>query len=111
MKERIEPAQTPGRDEFSAKDKQTLGQRVGFLCSNPDCQAKTAGPQDAGPGAINLGVAAHITAASAGGPRFDGSISAAERRRPSNGLWLCQNCGKLVDSDPRFTPELLRSWR
>ncbi len=29
-----------------------------------------------------------------------------------NGIWLCQNCGKLIDSDmTRFTESLLRAWK
>lgn len=99
------------RDDFAAKDKQALGQRVGFLCSNPDCRALTIGPQQASEGAINLGVAAHVTAASPGGPRFDAVLTQDARRDLLNGVWLCQNCAKMVDSDPRFTPELLRAWK
>jgi hypothetical protein len=100
------------RDEFSAKHKQTLAQRVGFLCSNPACRALTIGPQQASEGAVNLGVASHITAASPGGPRFDAQVSADERCALSNGIWLCQVCAKLVDSgDARFTRDLLQAWK
>ena len=100
------------RDDFGTKDKQTLAQRVGFLCSNPACRALTVGPQQASEGAINLGVAAHVTAASPGGPRFDDRLSQAERSDFSNGIWLCQVCAKLIDSgDSRFTRELLLAWK
>jgi len=35
-----------------------------------------------------------------------------ERSSPSNGIWLCQNCAKLVDNDRiRFTVELLQQWK
>jgi hypothetical protein len=44
-------------------------------------------------------VAAHIAAAASGGPRYDACLSNTQRSSSSNGLWLCQNCGKLVDSD------------
>ena len=57
------------------------------------------GPQSEPSGVVNVGVAAHITAASQGGPRFDVNISEKERRSASNGIWLCQNCAKLIDSD------------
>jgi hypothetical protein len=61
--------------------------------------------------ALNLGVAAHITAASAGGPRYDATLSSEQRSAASNGIWLCQNCAKLIDNDgARFTTELLRAW-
>ena len=59
-----------------------------------------------------MGVAAHITAASPKGPRYDQMLSAEERRSLENGIWLCQNCGKLVDNDPaRYSTELLRQWK
>jgi hypothetical protein len=46
-----------------------------------------------------LGVAAHITAASPDGPRYDQNLSSEQRKSPDNGIWLCQNCAKLVDND------------
>lgn len=57
-----------------------------------------------------VGVAAHIRAASPGGPRRDDDQSAADRRAIENGIWLCTKCGKRVDDDPeQFTVnELLR---
>jgi hypothetical protein len=61
---------------------------------------------------MNLGVAAHITAASLRGPRFSGSMTREGRRHPSNGIWLCQNCAKLVDNDAEQFPEdTLRVWK
>jgi hypothetical protein len=34
------------------------------------------------------------------------------RSDPANGIWLCQNCGKLVDNDPRrFSVATLRMWK
>ena len=100
------------RDDFPEPDKRTLALRVGQRCSNPYCSAPTAGPQLAADKALNLGVAAHITAASAGGPRFDPNLTPGERSSLANGIWLCQNCAKLVDNDPaRFAAELLGAWR
>ena len=55
------------RDDFSESTKRTLGARVGHLCSRPDCRAPTAGPQEDAAKAVNLGVAAHICAASPNG--------------------------------------------
>jgi hypothetical protein len=63
-------------------------------------------------GVINVGVAAHITAASPGGPRFDGTISAEVRADQANGIWLCQTHAKLIDSDSGYyTVEILRNWK
>ena len=61
---------------------------------------------------MDVGVAAHITAAAEGGPRFDPSLTRQQRSSAENGIWLCQTHAKLVDSDsPRFTVELLRQWK
>lgn len=35
-----------------------------------------------------------------------------ERSSVENGIWLCQNCAKLVDNDPiTFSAGLLRGWK
>lgn len=62
--------------------------------------------------AVNLGVAAHITAAAPGGPRYDASLTPEQRSSIENAIWLCQNCAKLIDNDPaRFPVALLREWK
>lgn len=100
------------RDDFTAPTKKRLAGRAGHRCSNPDCQAPTIGPQPGGGGIINLGEAAHITAAAPGGPRYDESLSPEQRRDDANGIWLCANHAKAVDSDPKqFTTNLLKSWK
>jgi hypothetical protein len=59
-----------------------------------------------------VGVAAHISAASPGGPRYNPSLTAAERIDPNNAIWLCQNCAKLVDNDvARYSVGLLKKWK
>ncbi|MBI3403850.1 MAG: hypothetical protein HY046_00130 [Acidobacteria bacterium] len=99
-------------DDFSESVKRALASRVGNLCSNPDCRTLTSGPRDDPAKAVNVGVAAHITAASPKGPRYDPDLLPEERSSPSNGVWLCQNCGKLVDNDSaRFTGDLIRKWK
>jgi hypothetical protein len=61
---------------------------------------------------VNIGVAAHITAAAARGPRYDPSLSAEGRSSITNGIWLCQNCAKLIDNDVgRYSVELLCLWK
>ena len=100
------------RDDFSQEVKRTLAIRVNYFCSNPECHAQTSGPQDDPTKVVNIGVAAHITAASAGGPRYNAALSTRERCHPENGIWLCQNCAKLIDSDiSRFCETLLRAWK
>jgi hypothetical protein len=100
------------RDEFIPEVKRTLAARVGYVCSNPTCHAVTSGPQDDPAMSVNVGVAAHITAASPGGARYAHHLSPEARSHPDNGIWLCQNCGKLVDNDPvQFPEEVLRAWK
>jgi hypothetical protein len=100
------------RDDFSDKVKRLLAHRVNLHCSNPECGAQTAGPQARSEKALNIGVAAHITAAAPGGPRYDASLTQKQRRASTNGIWLCQNCAKLVDNDRvRYTADLLRQWK
>jgi hypothetical protein len=61
---------------------------------------------------VNVGVAAHITAASQGGPRFDPSLTESQRASHENGIWLCQNCAKLIDNDVLAYPAtLLQAWK
>lgn len=100
------------RDDFPEATKRILALRVAGRCSNPSCKAQLFGPQVDSEKGLSLGVAAHVTGASPGGPRFDPAISNSDRGSASNGIWLCQNCAKLVDNDPaRFTVDLLRNWK
>lgn len=100
------------RDDFSAKTKNALYSRVNFHCSNPDCKIHTSGWHTDNKKAAIIGVAAHITAAAEGGPRYDPNLSSEKRKSPENGIWLCANCAKLIDSDvERFPVELLLKWK
>lgn len=100
------------RDDFPERTKETLAKRVGMLCSNPSCRKLTSGPRDDPAKALNIGVAAHITAASADGPRFNAGFSSKDRKAIGNAVWLCQNCAKLVDNDEkRYTVDLLTRWK
>ena len=95
------------RDDFSEPIKRRIAARASHRCSNPECGASTSGPQLDPSGTLNVGVAAHIHAASEGGPRYLAEMSAKERGSATNGLWLCQSCAKLVDNDAaRFTVNL-----
>ncbi len=100
-----------GRDEFSAATKRLLAEQAGFQCSNPACRRKTIGP-DSDEGSTSIGVAAHITAASKGGPRYNIELSDEERRAPRNGIWLCQTCSRLIDVDEiGHTEAKLHEWK
>jgi tetratricopeptide (TPR) repeat protein len=100
------------RDDFKLPIVRRLANRAGHRCSRPDCNRDTSGPASTAEDAINIGVAAHITAASAGGPRFDPNLSSAQRSAIYNGIWLCQSCAKLIDSDDlRFSKQVLVGWK
>ncbi len=100
------------RDNFSSAVKEVLAKRVGYRCSNPSCRGLTSGPQSDPMKTVNVGVAAHMSAASPGGPRYDDSLTPEERCAAGNGVWLCQKCGKLVDSDAeRYPLSVLHAWK
>lgn len=100
------------RHNFTAKTVDILGKRVGFLCSNPKCKRNTIGPNTEPDKATIVGVAAHITAASAGGPRYNPDMEIKDRKAIENGIWLCVNCSTLIDKDPdAFPVELLNAWK
>lgn len=100
------------RDNFSAATIKILAARVAYICSNPNCNKPTVGAGQEKDKAVNIGVAAHITAAAPGGKRYNAALSPAERVDSSNGIWLCQNCSKLIDSDDKvYTIALLQDWK
>jgi hypothetical protein len=100
------------RDNFTQKTISKLAERVGFLCSNPNCRMHTVGPNSRADSSTRIGKAAHITAASAGGPRYDISLSIGERSNINNGIWLCSNCSDMVDKDEiNFPTPLLNKWK
>lgn len=102
----------PLRDDFVRATKDLLAKRVAYRCSNPGCRQQTTGPHEDPDKAVNVGVAAHITGASPGGPRYDPGLSPEQRRSAENGIWLCQTCGKLVDNDQaRYSRLALRGWK
>ena len=88
------------RDEFSKIVKDELAKRVGYKCSNPSCQRETVAPHSDKRKSLLLGDAAHITAASPNGPRYDNSLTSDERKSIDNGIWLCKECADKIDREP-----------
>lgn len=99
------------RDNFTKKTIETLKARVAHRCSNPNCRVPTSAPAEDNK-VNNIGSAAHIFAASEGGPRPNNAISSEERKSINNGIWLCSNCSVDIDRDEkRYPPELLKKWK
>ncbi|WP_147411236.1 hypothetical protein [Pseudomonas cavernicola] len=102
----------PKRDDFTPTTIRALKDAAGNICSKPDCLVFTAGSKELNDGPMSIGIAAHITAAAPGGPRYDGTLTKEERRAVSNGIWLCQNHARQIDVDPvPFPVELLKKWK
>lgn len=100
------------RDDFSAKTKELLALRAGCRCSNPFCRTLTCGAGTPVDTVVNIGVAAHICAAAPGGKRYDPEMTRETRRHIHNGIWLCQSCAKLIDSDEQcYTIQILHEWK
>lgn len=98
------------RDDFSSLIKDVLAKRVGYLCSN--CRQPTVGANEVPNKATSIGIAAHITAAASGGPRFNPDLMPEERRDIGNGIWLCGNCSILIDKDAiKYTVDVLYEWK
>lgn len=99
------------RDDFTKSTKELLAKRVGYRCSNPDCRCLTISPKGKDD-TDNCGQAAHIAAASPGGPRYDPKMSKAERKSFKNGIWLCYNCATKIDRNPSEYPKkMLMKWK
>lgn len=100
------------RDNFTAATKTALARRAAHFCSNPRCLKLTVGPSSVTTKALITGHAAHIHAASKLGPRYKASQTSEERRSIENGIWLCRECGVIVDSDESgHTADQLRKWK
>lgn len=100
------------RDNFLKSVQVDLSIRAALRCSNPKCRILTKGPADLPVGVVSIGVAAHIKAAAPGGPRFDEAQTAAERSAIENGIWLCANCARLIDTEPAvYSVEVVRGWK
>lgn len=102
-----------GRDDFLSSTRDLLAKRSGYVCAYPGCKRMTvAGSEDRKSGLTMTGIAAHITAASKKGPRYDPDMSPEERASETNGIWTCQIHGKFIDDNPsKCSVEELRRWK
>ena len=100
------------RDDFPPKVRHQIGRQAGWRCSYLPCGRETEGATSDGRSVISIGVAAHICAAAPGGKRYDANQTVEQRRSADNGIWMCEDHAKIVDSeDPRYTVELLCQWK
>lgn len=98
--------------DFSKTTIDTLAKRASYRCSNPDCRAPTIGPNTDPEKIVLIGEAAHIRGARPKSRRYFSGMSDLARAEITNGIWLCRNCHKLVDSDDcLFSSETLFAWR
>ncbi|ABS63466.1 MULTISPECIES: NACHT domain-containing NTPase [Parvibaculum] len=102
------------RDDFSQATKNRLAKQARYHCSNPSCRKLTSAPTSDGSKEVNIGVAAHICAAApgVGARRYRADMTPEQRKSHENGIWLCQDCAKAIDSDdPIFTEAFLHTWK
>jgi len=101
------------RDDFSNSVKQKLAERVAWKCCFPGCNRITIGPSHENEkSVVKLGEAAHILAASKGGPRYDPQMSVEERASINNAIWMCRQHAKLIDSDYTiYSAVTIRQWK
>ena len=102
------------RDEFSQRTKSRLAKEAGYVCSFPLCRLATRFYVEKNGKLIqrNIGEAAHITAASPKGPRFDATLSHDRRKSHHNGIWMCRNHAHYIDIVPdAVSVELLKEWK
>lgn len=102
------------RDEFSRAVIRDVRDRAGGRCSQPECRKATVGADQSSIDGVKIvGVAAHIRAASPGGPRYDPSQTQSDRTSIKNAIWLCGSCASLIDKNGGndFPPDALERWK
>jgi hypothetical protein len=100
------------RDNFNPTVIRKLKDRVAMRCSNPSCRVPTSAATTNVEKVNNIGIAAHICAASKGGPRFNERMTPTERISITNAIWLCSNCSIEIDRDvEKYTVTELNEWK
>jgi len=101
------------RDNFKESEKEILAKRVAYRCSFPGCPAVTIGPgSKSSTHTIKTGVAAHIYAASEGGPRYNPNMTSEERSSIDNAIWMCEYHGAIIDKDyEKYAADTIKQWK
>lgn len=99
---------------FSPVIIETLKKRAAFICSNPDCKKLTISPDlNSDTNVLYIGRAAHICAASPGGPRYNVTMTDEQRSAIQNAIFLCANCADMIDDNngESFPVAVLNKWK
>jgi hypothetical protein len=100
------------RDEFPIAVQRVIAERAAYICTNPECRDGTIGPHSDPDKSLKTGEAAHIRAASPGGPRYEPNQTPEERASIQNAIWLCTKCSTIIDKDEaRYPFDLLLGWK
>jgi len=102
------------REDFKNSIVIALAKRASYICSNPECHALTIGPSSADlEKIVFLGKAAHISAASPGGARYDRSLTSEDRGSIENGIFLCPACADKIDKNRGidYPVDRLKKWK
>jgi hypothetical protein len=102
------------RHDFPKPTVDALCKRAAYICSNPDCRVHTLAPSEKDEGRfLYIRKAAHICAATEGGPRYESQMSPEERSAAANAIFLCSSCADLIDKNngADFSIELLHRWK
>ncbi len=102
------------RDDFDKKVVDALAKRASYICSNPECRCLTIAATKLDEDKFTyLGVAAHITAAAEGGPRYEQTLTSSERSSIENGIFLCGSCSIMIDKNNGldYSIEQLIKWK
>jgi hypothetical protein len=87
------------RDRVPQAQEKVVISRSGDSCAYPGCGTElTIDPQSPGDRPKATGKVAHIAAASPGGPRYDVSMTMAQRGSADNLIYLCGAHHDTIDS-------------
>lgn len=90
------------KKEFTQKTIDILRKRAGEMCTI--CKRLTSIPHSNPEKSISLGEAAHISGKmDSPNKRFNPTLSIEEIANISNGIWLCRECHKKIDSDDKYS--------
>ncbi|RYF61488.1 MAG: hypothetical protein EOO27_01825 [Comamonadaceae bacterium] len=96
-------AQASLRDRVPHAQEKVVISRSGNKCGYPDCGIElTIDPQSAGDQPKATGKVAHIAAASPGGPRYDETMTPAQRSSADNLIYLCGPHHDAIDSQLEY---------